>query len=157
MPEQPGSAEAVVPLAGADALRHSAAKRTATAARNRALAVGWLLDGPGWPLLAGAVDIACVGLGTAVAARLTDAGPDPRAALAGAAAAVLLLMLARTRARQLDAGVLDDVRPLLTALAVAQLVAVAAAGMLGDGNSGPRRWRPPGWRPPRSSWPARGR
>ena len=136
MPEQPGSAEAVVPLAGADAIRHAAAMRAKAGSRSRAAAIGWLLDGPGWPWLAGAVDVAGVGLGAGVAARMTDEGPDARAVLVGAAAAVLALALARTRARQLDAGLLDDVRPLLTALAVAQLVTVAAAGVLGDGSIG---------------------
>ncbi len=137
MPEQPGSAEAVVPLVGPDAIRHAGAARAQVRATTpRTTAIGWVFDGSGWPWLAGAVDLACIGLGAAIATRLTVDGPDAGATVAGAAAAVLALALARTRARQLDAGLLDDVRPLLTALAVAELFTVAAAGLFGDDSVG---------------------
>ena len=95
-------------------------------ARRHRRAIAWLLDGPGWPCVAVALDVLATGLALVLALTWTG-GADAAGALVPLLAfeliAVTGLWLARGRALRLDAGMLDDAWPLVAAISLAGMLA----------------------------------
>jgi len=94
------------------------------------------LEGPAWPWLAAGLDLSVL-----VAAVLLSLGwtswmpalPALLALLAFPFAATLAMLPARTRARRLDAGVLDDLWPVIAAVSVAGMLTSALGSLLAAG------------------------
>ncbi|MGI8623669.1 MAG: sugar transferase [Solirubrobacteraceae bacterium] len=120
----------------ADEIARAGPSQTLVAQPVRRNHTGWLVDGPGWPWLAGALDV--VGLGGGLLAGLL-ATSEHRGATALASllafplAGVPALIIARSRGRQMDAGALDDLWPLVAPVSVAAMLA-SALGLLATGN-----------------------
>ncbi len=104
---------------------------------------GWVgrlvrpMDGPHWAWVTRAIDLALLGVAALAAQALTPDGNSVR----GAATLLVIfplggtvtLALARTRARRMKAGVLDDLWPVIAAISVAAMLS-AAVGRIVAGN-----------------------
>ncbi len=87
-----------------------------------------LLDAPAWPWLAAGLDLAVLVVAVMLSLHWTSWAPQPaglRALLAFPVAAMLAMWPTRMRARRLDAGVLDDLWPVIAAVSVAGMLTAA--------------------------------